>query len=389
MPPKRILLSVGDDSGDLHAANLMREVRRLEPDVRFVGLGMERTAAEGLEPLEVTHRRGSEMWMLNILHLGHFGRRMRLCCEAMADGVDLVLPVDFGGFNLCLCRRAARFGAPVFYYILPQVWAHGRYRMKKLRRWLTRAGLIYPFEVDLYREWKVPADYVGHPLFDEIERRPPSPRTMQQLHARFGASLVGIFPGSRRQEVRANLPVVAEVCRRIRSRVPDAAFAAVTTPRMRPLAEQILGPHSPLELLDDVRPTELAGASRVCITKSGTITLEIASHGTPMVIYYRVPPFGWFLARGLGDVPWIGLINVLAGRTICAEKLAWRDDPDWLADRTLRLLTDPAAHAQCRADMAAALEGFARPGASAAAARIVVEMLKQGKAHHNDTTSTT
>jgi len=380
MPPKRVLISAGDDSGDLHAANLMREVRRLGPDVQFVGLGMERMTAEGLEPLEAAGGRGSEMWLLNILRLGHFGRRLRRCCRAMADGVDLVVPLDFGGFNLCLCRQAARLGLPVFYYILPQVWAHGRYRLKKVRRWVTRAGLIYPFETDLYRDWNVPADYVGHPLFDEIDRHPPSPRAVQRLHARFGANLVGVFPGSRRQEVTANLPVVVEVCRRIRAHVPDAGFAMVTTPRMRPIVRGMLGPGSPVELLEDATSLELARASRVCITKSGTITLEIASQGTPMVIYYRVPPIGWFFARGLGDVPWIGLVNVLAGRTICPEKLAWRDDPDWLAAHALRLLTDEAAHEQCRADIAAALEGFARPGASAAAARIVVEMLGAARA---------
>jgi len=336
--------------------------------------------AEGLEPLEAAGGRGSEMWLLNILRLGHFGRRLRRCCRAMADGVDLVVPLDFGGFNLCLCRQAARLGLPVFYYILPQVWAHGRYRLKKLRRWITRAGLIYPFEVDLYRDWGVPADYVGHPLFDQIERRPPSPRTVQALHARFGTGLVGIFPGSRRQEVRANLPVVAEVCRRIRAQVPGAAFAAVTTPRMRPLAERLLGAGSPVELLQDVTPLELARAARLCITKSGTITLEIASQGTPMLIYYRTTPFIWFAAHGLADAPFIGLVNVLAGREICPEKPAWRDEPDWLAAEALRLLTDEAAHEQCRADIAAALEGFARPGASAAAARIVVEMLGAARA---------
>jgi lipid-A-disaccharide synthase len=377
MAAKRILFSVGDDSGDLHAANLMRELRRLEPGVRFVGLGMERMLAEGLEPLEATGGRGSEMWLLNILRLGHFGRRLALCRRAMREGVDLIVPVDFGGFNLCLCHRAARLGLPVFYYIPPQVWAHGRYRLKKLRKWVTRAGLIYPFEAGLYRDWGVPADYVGHPLFDEIDRKPPSPRTVQKLHARFGTSLVGIFPGSRRQEVAANMPAVVEVCRRIRARVPGSAFAALTTPRMRPLVQGMLGAGSPVELLEDVTPFELARAARICIAKSGTITLEIASQGTPMVIYYRTTPFVWFAAHGLADAPFIGLINVLAGREICPEKPAWRDEPDWLTAQALRLLTDAAAHEQCRADIARALEGFARPGASAAAARIIVDMLGQ------------
>ena len=375
MPQKRILLSVGDDSGDLHAANLMREVRRLEPEVRFLGFGMERMAEAGLESLAPAARTESAMWLHNLLRAGHFGRRMGLLRRCMDEGVDLVVPVDFGGFNLCLCRQAAMRGLPVFYYIPPQVWAHGRYRLKKLRRWVTRAGLIYPFEADLYRDWRVPAEYVGHPLFDQIAQEPPSPRTVQALHAQFGANLVGVFPGSRRQEVAAHLPLWLDVCRRIRAAVPDAAFALVSTARMRPVVAELLGMGSPIEVLEDVRPTELARAARICLTKSGTITLEIASQGTPMIIYYRVPPIGWFFAQGLGDGPWIGLINVLAGRMICPEKLARRDDADWLVGQALRLLTDPAAHEQCRADMAKALDGFARPGASAAAARVVADML--------------
>ena len=152
---------------------------------------------------------------------------------------------------------------------------------------------------------------------------------------------------------------------------------------MRPVVAELLGADSPIEVLDGVRPTELARASRVCITKSGTITLEIASQGTPMVIYYRTSPFNWFAAHGLVDVDWIGLINVLAGRMICPEKPAWRDEPDWLTTQTLRLLTDPGAHEQCRADMARALEGFARPGASAAAARAVVGLLGTGASPSN------
>jgi len=376
MAQKTILLSVGDDSGDLHAANLMREVSRLEPDVRFVGFGMERMMEAGLEPLQQNDDHGSAMWLRNVLRIGHFRRRLRLCERRMAQGVDLVVPVDFGGFNLCLCRRAAARRTPVFYYIPPQVWAHGRYRLKKLRKWITRAGLIYPFEVPLYRNWGVPATYVGHPLFDEIGRNPPAERVVREVEERFGECLVGIFPGSRRQEVTAHMPMIVEACRRIRAAVPEAAFALVSTARMRPVVGELLGRGSAIEVLDEVRPTELARASRICITKSGTITLEIASQGTPMVICYRTSPLNWFAAHGLGDVPWIGLINVLAGRTICPERLMARDGAGWLAEQALRLLTDEGAHAECIRAMADALDGFARPGASRAAAQVVVDLLR-------------
>lgn len=374
---KRILLSVGEDSGDLHAANLMRAMRELNPDLSFVGFGMARMAEAGLESLRTEPAPGSAMWLHNILRLRYYRRRLARCRQYM-DGhpVDLVVPVDFGGFNIYLCKGAAARGIPVFYYIPPQVWAHGTYRLKKLRKWTSRAGLIYPFEPELYERYGVEADYVGHPLFDEIERHPPSGRVVAELKDRFGRDLIGIFPGSRRQEVRAHLPVIVESCRRIRLAVPGVSFAVLCPPSLRPLvAERLAGAGQEAAVLDDAKPTELARASKLCITKSGTITLEIASQHTPMVILYRASPFVMFLARGLTATPYLGLINTLAGRMICPEKPMARSDPEWVTQQVVRLLRDSAAHQKCRHEIQEALDGFAVPGASARAARNALQLI--------------
>ncbi|MHC4593192.1 MAG: glycosyltransferase family protein, partial [Planctomycetota bacterium] len=226
MAGKRIFLSVGDDSGDLHGAGLMRAIRKLDPDVGFSGFGMARMVEAGLEPIEADGQQDSAMWLHNVLRIGRFRRRLARCrAHFESRPPDLVVPVDFGGFNLYVCREAARLGLPVFYYIPPQVWAHGRYRLKKLRKWVTRAGLIYPFEPWLYSRYGVEAEYVGHPFFDQLESRPPSEQVVTDLRGRFGDCLIGVFPGSRRQEIRANLPIIVESCRRIRAAVPEAAFA--------------------------------------------------------------------------------------------------------------------------------------------------------------------
>ncbi|MGD2175415.1 MAG: lipid-A-disaccharide synthase [Candidatus Brocadiaceae bacterium] len=376
MAERCVLLSVGDDSGDLHAANLMRAMREHEPDVRFTGFGMERMVAAGLAPLG--EQGGSAMWFRNLLRLGRYRRRLETCRSILRDGgVDLVVPVDFGGFNLYLCREAARRGVPVFYYIPPQVWAHGRYRLKKLRKWTTRCGLIYPFERELYRRWSVGAEYVGHPLFDAIEQNPPSEEAVSRLRERFGDRLVAIFPGSRMQEVRAHVPLIVRCCRRLRAEVAGVTFALLSPTGVRAEAERLL-PGEALEIavLEDVRPVELARASHVCIAKSGTVTLEIATQQTPTVIFYRTNPFTHFIALGLSETPYAGIVNVLAGRMVCAEKVMSRDDHEWLARQALRLLKDPEAHAACRRAMGEALEGFARPGASARAAESALELLQ-------------
>jgi len=339
------MLSVGDPSGDLHAANLMRAIRRA-------------------------------MWLHNLLRLGHYRRRLEVCMHRLDAGdVSMLVPVDFGGFNLCLCRQAARRGVPVFYYIPPQVWAHGRYRLKKLRKWTTRCGLIYPFETDLYRQWGVAAEYVGHPLFDEIAQHPPSDDVVRGLRRRFGENLVALFPGSRRQEVRAHAQVLADACREIRRAVPDVAFATLCPERVRSLVAKLLPEYLGVQAVDDATPIELARASRLCIAKSGTITLEIATQGVPTVIFYRALAFAAFMGYGLADVPYMGLVNNLAGRMVCPEKLMVRPDPRWVAGQALRLLRDPEAYEENRRDIAATLDGFAEPGASDRAARSALELI--------------
>jgi lipid-A-disaccharide synthase len=284
--------------------------------------------------------------------------------------------VDFGGFNLCLCRAARRLGLPVFYYIPPQVWAHGRYRLKKLRKWVSRCGLIYPFEADLYRRWGVEAQYVGHPLFDELQRHPPSAEIVAKLEGRFGPNLVGLFPGSRRQEVRAHMPVLAAACQQVRQAVPDASFTLLCPPDVRPLASQAVPAESGIEVLDGVRAVELAQASRICLAKSGTVTLEIASQGTPMVIFYRMAPFVCFIGYGLAQVPYMGIVNNLAGRMVCPERPMSRDEPGWLAAEAIRLLRDREAHECCREELRRVIEPLARPGASLRAARSALELIE-------------
>jgi lipid-A-disaccharide synthase len=374
MPP-RIFISVGDDSADLHASHLMRAIRRREPDVEFVGLGLSRMREEGLEPLHLGTEKDSAMWLHNAIRLGHYQNRAVKCSEFFArEHPDLVIPIDFGGFNMCLSMRAARAGLRVFYYIPPQVWAHGRYRLKKLRKWVTKCGLIYPFEPPLYERWGVAADYVGHPLFDELQADPPSDQKVRDLRGRFGERLVGIFPGSRRQEVIPHMAMLRDSCAAIRRAVPDVQFALLAPPRLRAVVDEHRG-ESGIEILDDVRPVELARASRICLAKSGTITLEIASQETPTVIFYRANPLVAFMAWGLSHTPVIGIINNLAGRIVCPERPTTRHEPDWITRNALRLLQDEGAWEECRAGIRETLDGFAVPGASERAAESALSLI--------------
>jgi lipid-A-disaccharide synthase len=216
---------------------------------------------------------------------------------------------------------------------------------------------------------------VGHPLFDELEQRRPD-EAAERLLTRHGPELVGVFPGSRRHEVQVNLPVMLDACLRIRRELPGVAFGVLTLPALRATVEKLLRRSEvEMQMLGGIEPVDLARASRVCITKSGTITLEIASQGTPMIIYYRASPLVAFLAWGLSETPCAGLINCLAGREICPEKATPRRQSRWIAEQALRLLTDEAAHRRCAEAMAGVLDGYAQPGASERAARGALSLL--------------
>ena len=372
-----IFMSAGDDSGDLHASNLMRAMRSLGAEAEFIGFGMQRMKEAGLRPLEGEEdARGSAMWFHNVLRISEFRRKLTFCRDYFSrQKPDLVVLVDFGGFNMFVAKAATHAGIPVLYYILPQLWAHGLYRIKKIRKWVTRALVIYPFEPELYRRYGVEAEYVGHPLFDELARTPPDGERVEAIRRELGENLIALFPGSRRQEVRANLPIMLETCAAIKKYFPDASFAAVTPELVRPLVRDIVRKSECEVKLLDVAPTVLARAAKLCITKSGTITLEIGAQLRPMVIFYRVGAFPYFLVRGVAQTKYVGLVNVLAGRMICPEKVMWRAEPDWVSARSLEFLRDRARYEKCRSGLAEVMNGFARPGASERTARVALEML--------------
>ena len=250
------------------------------------------------------------------------------------------------------------------------------YRLKKLRKWTTRCGLIYPFEPPLYEQWGVDAEYVGHPLFDEIAARPPSDEVMAGLRDRFGEDLIAVFPGSRRQEVLAHMRMLREAAATIRQKVPNARFVILCPQRVRDCVADLVGTaDSPFDVLEEGRPIELARAARLCLAKSGTITLEIASQGTPMVIFYRTNPMIGLMAWGLSHTPYVGLVNNLAGRMICPERPSVRNSAWWIAEQALRLLTDEAAYEECRGAIAEVLAQAGGPGASERAAASALSLL--------------
>ncbi|MFP4026317.1 MAG: lipid-A-disaccharide synthase [Candidatus Brocadiia bacterium] len=377
MSDRCIFFSAGDESGDMHAANLMHALRERLPNAKFAGMGMSRMETAGMKTVQPDKTRDSAMWFHNILRMGLFKERLEACKDFLRrENPALVVLVDFGGFNLCLAKAAKKIGVKVLYYIPPQVWAHGTYRLKKIRKWVDKAAIIYPFEKALYERWNVDATYVGHPIFDELARNPVEDGEIEAIKPESEERVIALFPGSRKQEISANLPILMTAARNIASQIPETTFAMVCPPEVRPVAEELLNDFAVDVALLSCRALALVRVAELCLTKSGTITLEIASQRTPMVICYKVHPLVYFLGKGVIKTPFVGLVNNLAGTMICPEKIMYRNDSGWLTDQALELLSQPETYRKCISDIDEVMEGFDRPGASVRTAEIVENMLE-------------
>ncbi len=378
---KTVLISAGDASGELHAAALVEELRRRHPGVRVLGLGgpaMEKAGVEVVVPQrELAVGLGVEV--LRDLHrIVSAWRRMT---RALADAKpDLVVLVDSPDFNLPFAKRAKRAGVPVLYYVSPQVWAWRRGRVRKIAARVDRLAVIFPFEPAVYEGTGLAVDFVGHPLVDRLAPLADRAAARRALGLDPERPLALLLPGSRRNEVRTTLPLQLAAAAALHARDPRVGFLVAVAPSIarRAIDEGIARSRLPA-LLDltviEGRTHEAIRAADVALAKPGTVTLEVALLGTPLVVTTRVNRFTAFLMRRLVRVPSYTMPNLIAGREVVPELLQEDADPARIAEALRALLAGPAREGQLAAlaEVRAALGGG---GAAARAAAIAEEMTR-------------
>ncbi len=370
----RIFFSVGDVSADLHAANLIREIRARRPDAVVEGLGGPRMAEAGCSLLaDLTAH--NVMWFTSVAKVLFKLRRIQndALAHIAANRPDAVVLVDYSGFNLFFARRLAKIGVPVIYYISPAVWAWRTGRIRKIRARVGKMLCIFPFEEEIYRKAGVPVEYVGNPLFDHLAEAQLDEEFRRSLREGSPDPLVGILPGSRRQEIRDLLPTMAAAAKIIRAELPKAAFVvAAPSEELAPLSREIVSRHDLAAQVVTGRTFEVMAESDLCLVKSGTGTMELVHFGTPMVIAYRVNAPGYVLSGMFRRTKHFGMPNILLGREAVPEKLFWRDDPKALAALALGVLKDPARRDAMRRTLAELRKTVDWPGASGRAAEAVL-----------------
>lgn len=335
-----ILLLAGETSGDLHGARLAAALKMRIPGVRMVGLGGPEMAAQGVELMAGLDRLAVMGFAEVVRHLPFFWGLERKIKKLIRSGdVDLVLPIDYPGFNLRMTRAAADAGVPVLYYISPQVWAWKAGRTRILAQHADRLAVILPFEVGFLRSRDVDAEFVGHPLVEALEEFDlPSREAFCQRHGLDpDREILALFPGSRRQELERHLDAF----------VGAAGILAEERPGLQPVLARAGGvPEGVLEetglpVVDDGR--SLLRHARGALVKSGTTTLEAALAGVPFVVAYRTSPLTYQLARRLVKVDHVALANLVAEEGVVPELLQDRVNPEALAEALSPLLADSSA----------------------------------------------
>jgi lipid-A-disaccharide synthase len=364
-----VFVSAGEPSGDQHAASLIAALRRAVPGVVVEGVGGPHLAAEGTRLLARIEDLTVMGFVEVVRKLPAHWRLLRRIQRRLREGdVGLVVLVDYPGFHLRVADAAHRAGVPVLYYIAPQLWAWGERRVHRLARTVSRLAVILPFEEPFFSGRGVTTTFVGHPLMDRPPLAAPD-RLKRDLGLDPTRPVLGLFPGSRRQEVERMWPTFREAAERVRRERPQVqAVVAATAGAAYPDAGDVR--------VIDGRPRECFGAADAAVCKSGTSTLEAAVAGTPLVVAYRMNPLSYLLARRLVRVPWIGMVNLVAEREVAPEFIQGAATPSALARAVLPLL-DPSSP-----ERLAQLEGLGEvrrrlghPGAAARAAELARALL--------------
>lgn len=397
----KIFFSVGEPSGDLHGANLIRQIRRRRPDAEIVGYGGPKMAEAGCD-LHADLTQLAVMWFLRVLLNIHKFWNLAVAADRYfhRQRPDAVVLIDYPGFNWWIARRAKAHGIPVFYYTPPQIWAWASWRVKKMRRFVDHVLCSLPFEEPWFREHGCNATFVGHPYFDEVrEQRLDAAFVARLQHDR--RPLVTILPGSRTQEVTHNLPWFLRAASLVRAQCPDARFAVASfKPHQAELARSMIAEHQrsarqPLDIDVHVgRTAELIHAATCCMAVSGSVSLELLYHAKPTVVLYWITRTAYFVQTFFRKVKYITLVNLLttdelfprdltpfdprqsdADKVLFPEYLTCEDKSRQVAAHVVEWLSDPAACRRRVAELQALRANVAAGGASAVAAEYILDQV--------------
>lgn len=374
---ERVMMVAGEASGDLQGSGVVRELKARMPTIDVFGVGGENMRREGME-LVYHVKELSVMGFLEVLSKLPLLRSVQKTLAGLLRyrRPDLVVLIDFPGFNLRLARRVKQDSIPVLYYISPQVWAWGKRRLSAMKGVVDKMLVVFPFEQRIYEQAGIPVEFVGHPLLDAIEQDEKTNLDRSGFCKRYGFDsskrILGLFPGSREVEIRNHLSVMVRTALLLREKHDlevGVGLAATVSPS---LYEDLLGDEREVRLVEG-NTYGLMRHSHVAAVASGTATVETACFGTPFVVVFRTSWLSYLIGRLLVRVKTIGMVNILAGRKIVPELVQGKLYVDNLLRELETYLTDAAVRERVKGELMRVRGMLGSPGASGRVAKTILQ----------------
>lgn len=375
MPSKHsnrsLLIIAGEVSGDIHGAHLIAALKSNDPEIELTGIGGDLMKKEGLEP--VYHiKQMAFMGLVEVLKHLPFIKKVLNDMYALAESIQpaAIILIDYPGFNLRFAKKVKKLGIPVIYYITPQLWAWGKRRVHKIKKYIDKMLVIFPFEKDFYAKYAIRSEYVGHPLADS-HYNDVNPKTMTG-----DKIILGLLPGSRIQEIDKLLPDMVRTAKILKSsgKISDALILKVNSISEH-VYQSYLGDESYIHLYDS-SSAEFYNQIDAALVSSGTATLETAYFQVPLVIVYRVSQLTWVIANLFVNLDIVGLPNIVADKKIALELLQNSFQPETASPELERLL-EPETNSRIRNELKIIREKIGPPGASDRAAKLIIDFISE------------
>ena len=368
------MIVAGEASGDMRAAELVSALKSLSPDIQFSGVGGDCMQKAGVELFEHI----TSLAVIGIAEVvKNLGRIKKIFDHTLAEietrKPDAVVLVDYPGFNLRLASQLKKRNIKVIYYVSPQVWAWRQKRIKIIKKIVDRMIVFFPFEKELYAQYGMDVDYVGHPLVDEIKVQRSASEVLKSVGLETqGILTIGLLPGSRQKEVERHLPEMIQAAQKLYANDQNKQFLLLKASTIqRSLLEGLVPPSLPIKIYEGA-PYDAINAMDAVIVASGTATLETALLGKPMVIIYKTSWLTYAIAKSVIKIPYIGLVNVVAGRKIVPELI----QEDCNAQNIAATLEAVMQDKNIIGELKRVKSALGEPGASQRAAQVVLQELK-------------
>jgi len=376
---KKILMIAGEASGDLHGSHLVKEMLSLDPTLQFYGVGGKKMKNEGVELIADSKEMavvGITEVLLKLKRIYQIYRKLKN--SLTSNSPSLVILIDYPDFNLRFAREAKKKNIPIVYYISPQVWAWRKGRIKKIGRLIKKMIVIFPFEKKIYEEAQIDVDFVGHPLLDAIRSQFSREEAFQQFSLSSGVTTIGLLPGSRMNEVKRHLPPMIKAIPLISKQINPVQFIIPVAPGLD-LGEvqNLVGSKRENIRVVENNIYDVMRISDVVIVASGTATMEAAIMGAPMIVVYRVSPLTYLLGKMLIKVKNIGMVNIIAGKTVVPELIQKDVTPEKITSAVVQILENPSKQEEIKKELNSLKEKIGKSGASFRAAQIIISLLQR------------